>query len=68
MIIMKTMMLICTHCKKTYSVNSIHFRCDDCNEPLELEEVKNGRIVKENSLKQTMMERYKDFYPFLDFR
>ena len=60
------MKLICTHCEKTYSVKTIHFRCEDCNEPLELEEVKNGRIVEDNSLKQTMMERYQDFYPFLD--
>ncbi len=63
---MKKLKLICTHCGEKYDIESIYFRCSHCNEPLELEEVQSGRINQTAHLKQTMMERYQDFFPFLE--
>ncbi len=63
---MKDYNLICTKCYKKFPVDSIYYRCDICGEPLELEEIKQGKINKGNILNQTILERYLDFYPFLD--
>ncbi len=63
---MKNVKLICTGCDKEFSVNELHYRCDECNEPLELEEAKDGKISKGNLLNQTILDRYVDFFPFLD--
>lgn len=63
---MKKIQLICTKCKKKFSVDKAYYRCDVCNEPLELEEIKTGKIKEGNVLNQTIMERYSDFFPFLD--
>lgn len=63
---MKEVNLICTKCNKKFPIDQAHFRCDICNEPLELEEIKEGRIRKDNVFNQTIIERYADFFPFLD--
>lgn len=56
--------LICTKCKKTFPIDQIYPRCDICNEPLELEKVRTGKIHKGNILNQTILERYAAFFPF----
>lgn len=61
---MKELKLYCTECGKEFSVNKAVFRCDVCGEPLELEEIKEGKIKEGNPLEQTVMERYADFLPF----
>lgn len=61
---MKDTKLICTKCGKEFSASIKNFRCDVCNEPLELELVKTGKISEGNPLKQTILERYSEFYPF----
>ena len=61
---MKNLKLYCTGCRKEFSINKAVFRCDSCGEPLELEEIKEGKIREGNPLSQTIMERYADFLPF----
>lgn len=61
---MKTQSLICTKCGKSYSLQELHYRCDHCNEPLEVEMVTNGKIMEDNPLIQSVLERYADFLPF----
>jgi threonine synthase len=62
---MKDTHFICTYCKKIYSSDHVHPRCDECHEPLEIELVKRGTISEGNSLHQTILERYADFSPFV---
>ncbi|NLY44818.1 MAG: threonine synthase [Tissierella sp.] len=62
---MKEYKLICTNCDESYEKETIDFRCNHCSEPLELEEVKIGKINDGNILTQTNLERYQDFYPYL---
>lgn len=57
--------LVCTNCGESYDKETKNFRCDKCGEPIELEEVKEGKISDGNPLDQTLLERYKDFYPSL---
>jgi threonine synthase len=64
---MKKPNLICTQCTRTYPGERVHPRCDTCNEPLEVEKVIRGKI-KSGMLQQTILERYRDFFPFLDSR
>lgn len=61
---MKDFKLICTECGEEYSLKRVHPRCDKCNEPLEMELVKQGEIKDGNPLTQTILERYQDFFPF----
>lgn len=63
---MKNINLNCTKCGKEFSSKEINFRCDICNEPLELEEIKTGKITEGNILSQNILERYSDFFPFLN--
>ncbi len=63
---MKNIGLNCTKCGKQFSSKAMNFRCDICDEPLELEEVKTGKITAGNVLNQNILERYSDFFPFLD--
>lgn len=62
---MKEYKLICTNCNESYKKETRNLRCDDCNEPLELEEVKEGKIRTGNVLAQSSLERYVDFFPYL---
>ena len=61
---MKKTNLICTKCKKPFPIDQAYPRCDICNEPLELEKVTAGKINQGDILKQTILERYADFFPF----
>jgi threonine synthase len=63
---MKSTSLICTRCQKLFPLDRIYPRCDVCNEPLEVELITRGKIKKSNILKQTILERYADFFPFLN--
>lgn len=56
--------LICTNCGKSFDVTHFYPRCDICNEPLEVEKTTCGKIRDGNVLKQTILERYADFFPF----
>ncbi len=62
---MKNTNLICTRCQKLFPIDKIYHRCDICNEPLEVELVTKGKINKDTILKQTILERYADFFPFI---
>jgi threonine synthase len=61
---MRDLKLICTKCQKTFSIDQIHYVCDHCHEPLELEMIKQGKICEGNVLEQTIIERYANFFPF----
>ena len=61
---MKNLKLICTLCGKDHSRDRLALRCSDCNEPLEFEEVREGRIHIESEPGQNLFERYADFLPF----
>lgn len=63
---MEDLNLICTNCNESYANETKDFRCDICSEPLELEEIHKGKIKEGNILKQNILERYKDFFPFLE--
>lgn len=62
---MKDYNFICTNCGEVYREETDNFRCNLCNEPLELEEVTYGEILEGNVLQQNIMERYEKFYPYL---
>lgn len=62
---MKNMQLYCTGCNKSFGIGRVHYRCDRCNEPLELEEISFGKIKEGNGMNHRLMERYGDFFPFL---
>ncbi len=55
------MRLICTSCGKDHPIDEPHQRCEDCNEPLEVEHVR-GKI-KDSEI---VWERYSDFYSFIN--
>jgi threonine synthase len=55
--------LYCTYCNKEYPLTETFPRCRECNEPIEVELITNGKINKGNTLKQTILDRYKDFFP-----
>lgn len=61
---MRAMYLVCTKCGQKYSVDGPNFRCRGCSEPLELEPVTQGRIIDGNPLRQNILDRYADFFPF----
>ncbi len=62
---MKKTVFRCTRCNKAFDANKVHYRCDECNEPIELERIANGKINKDNTMKQNILDRYSDFFPFL---
>lgn len=57
---MKDLKLICTGCSKTFNINQTVFRCDECNEPLEVELIRQGKINES----QFIFDRYREFLPF----
>lgn len=61
---MKETKLICTKCNKASAIESVYPRCEACNEPLEVEAVTQGQINEGGALKQTILARYADFFPF----
>ena len=61
---MKDTQLFCTQCKKSYEISRVDPRCMVCHEPLEVAMVERGTIVNGNPLRQTILERYADFFPF----
>jgi len=61
---MKNTKIICTNCGKAFSVDRVYPRCDLCTEPLEVERVRTGTITDGDILRQTILERYADFFPF----
>ena len=61
---MKNLPLVCTKCGKSFRMENLQYRCDLCNEPLEVELLTCGKINDGNLLTQTMLERYADFLPF----
>lgn len=63
---MKDISLSCTSCKKKYFKETTDFRCEICHEPLELKEVKDGGINKNSKFEKSTLQRYADFYPFIN--
>jgi len=61
---MKKTNLHCTKCRRAFPADQLYLRCDVCNEPLEVEKVTAGQINKGDVLSQTILERYRDFFPF----
>jgi threonine synthase len=61
---MKNTNIICTNCKKTFPIDRVYPRCDSCAEPLEVARVAAGAITDGDILRQTILERYTDFFPF----
>ncbi|PAB59855.1 threonine synthase [Anaeromicrobium sediminis] len=63
---MKDIKFICTKCNKEFPIDKALYRCDVCNEPLEVEEIKEGKIKEGNVLNQTILDRYSEFFPFVN--
>jgi threonine synthase len=57
--------LICTNCNKLYDTETATGRCTSCDEPLELEEISDGRIAEEFPMEKGIFNRYASFFPFL---
>jgi len=62
---MKKAVFRCTRCNKAFDAGEVHYRCDDCNEPLELELIKSGKIMKKETMSLNILKRYSDFFPFI---
>lgn len=60
----KKSFLICTGCGRTWPVTRAFPRCDFCAEPLEVRGVVPGRIRGSRFPHRTLLERYRDFFPF----
>jgi len=56
--------LVCTNCGRTYELNQLHYRCESCAEPLEVEAFESGEIIRGNPMTQSMLMRYREFFPF----
>lgn len=58
--------LICTNCGIEYDTEPASTRCEECNEPLEMEIVSNGEI--DNSIGfENSFKRYLKFFPYIKF-
>lgn len=57
-------LLKCTCCAEHYPLQEIRQRCEACGEPLEVEKISRASIKRSDSLPQTVLERYADFFPF----
>lgn len=64
---MKKKVFRCTNCDQAYGIDQVHYRCAVCGEPLELEYTTDGKITEGNILKQNIIERYGEFFPFNNF-
>jgi threonine synthase len=60
------MKLYCTNCSKEFDIEKLNLVCDVCNEPIEVEEVKEGKIREGNTLRQSILDRYAEFFPSLE--
>jgi len=56
----------CTGCSHKESINKNISRCPKCGEPMEVELIKEGKINYSTNKGQTILERYADFFPYLD--
>lgn len=61
---MKEFFLQCTNCGCTWPLERVFPRCDRCREPLEVRGGMEGRIRMSRSLNRTLLDRYRDFFPF----
>ena len=63
---MKTCELTCSACGKSYPNDSLRLRCTSCGEALDAPVIKKGKINTTDTPGQSALERYSDFFPFLD--
>lgn len=61
---MKDFVYRCTGCDVKIAGPGPNFRCDICNEPLEVLYESAREIQDDNWFCQTILERYRSFYPF----
>lgn len=58
--------LVCTGCDKEIPFSLEMNRCNVCGEPLEVNHIKNGKININAMYRSSFIERYKDFYPYIN--
>ena len=63
---MNTCELNCSACGKSYPSDSLRLRCTVCGEALDTPVIKDGKINTTDTPGQSALERYSDFFPFLD--
>ncbi|MDW7668716.1 MAG: threonine synthase [Bacillota bacterium] len=63
---MKKYNLYCTGCNHKESINKNISRCPKCQEPMEVELITEGKINYSKDKGQSILERYSDFFPYLD--
>ena len=63
---MKEYELCCSGCGKTFPNDRLLLRCTVCGEPLDTPVIKEGKIKPGEKPGQSVLERYGDFFPFLN--
>ena len=58
--------LFCTSCGKRFDAGTMHYSCDNCGESLEVERIAGGAVTEGNPLEQTVLGRYREFYPYFE--
>ena len=60
--------LNCSVCGKSHPNKGLMLRCTSCGEALDPPVVKEGKINKSDIPGQGVLDRYRDFFPFLDLK
>ena len=63
---MNNIKYVCSNCNHTTKLSESYPRCPICNEPLNVEYIKEGSINKEHKFGEPFWIRYKDFYPYIN--
>ena len=58
----------CTGCSHKESIDKNISRCPKCGEPMEVELIRKGRINYSKNTGQSLLEKYQDFFPYLDVK
>ena len=58
--------LNCSCCAKSFPNDRLRLRCTECGEALQAPVIKEGKIKPGEAFSQSVLERYSEFFPFLN--